>query len=130
MTRAIVVVAATTLLFAGCARPPQAVPTADGIRWEFDVSPYRPSALQAATLRLRAMDASGRPIVLQGFRATAEMPEMDHRGETIAFREVESGLYEAVHTFSMDGRWQIHISGSVKGKRAVARIALDVGGGR
>jgi len=58
------------------------------------------------------------------------MPEMDHRGETIAFREIEPGLYEAVHTFSMDGRWEIRLTGSVKGKRAQVRISLDVGGVR
>jgi len=58
------------------------------------------------------------------------MPEMEHRGEAIAFREIEPGLYEAVHTFSMDGRWEIHITGSVKGTRAEVRIPIDVGGGR
>jgi len=116
------------VLFAGCGRPPQAVPTASGIRWELDVSPHRPAALRAATLRLRAVDASGRPIALQGFRATAGMPEMEHRGETLAFREVEPGLYEALHTFSMDGRWEIRITGSIKGKRAEVRIPLEVGG--
>jgi len=128
MSGAVAVVVAAAVLFAGCGRAPQAVPTASGIRWELDVSPYRPAALRAATLRLRAVDASGRPIALQGFRATAGMPEMEHRGETLAFREVEPGLYEALHTFSMDGRWEIRITGSIKGKRAEVRIPLEVGG--
>jgi hypothetical protein len=125
LTAAVCVAAA--LVLAGCAPPSRPAPVASGIRWELDVSPYRPAALQAATLRLRAFDAAGRPIALQGFRATASMPEMDHRGETIAFREMDAGVYEALHTFSMDGRWEIHISGSVKGKRAEARIPLEVG---
>ena len=121
---------AAAVLLAGCANAPQAVPTASGIRWELDVSPRRPAALRAATLQVRATDASGSPVALQGFRASATMPEMDHRGETIAFREIEPGLYEAVHTFSMDGRWEIRLTGSVKGKRAQVRISLDVGGVR
>lgn len=130
MSRAAVTVAIAAVLSAGCARAPQVVPTASGIRWELEVAPRRPAALRAATLRLRAVDASGAPVSLQGFRATAGMPEMEHRGEAIAFREIEPGLYEAVHTFSMDGRWEIHITGSVKGKRVEVRIPMDVGGGR
>jgi hypothetical protein len=128
-TGAVTLVAAmcAAVLLAGCTPPPRAAPTASGIRWELNVSPYRPAALQAATLQLRAFDAGGRPIVLQGFRATASMPEMDHRGEMVAFREMETGLYEAVHTFSMDGRWEIHVTGSVQGKRAEVRISLVVG---
>ncbi|HEY6103034.1 MAG TPA: FixH family protein [bacterium] len=124
-----VLVLTAALLVAGCAPPPQAAPTASGVRWELDVSPYRPVARQAVTLRLRALDSRGQPIPLQGFRATAVMPERPYRGETIPFREVEPGLYEAVHSFSMDGRWEVHIAGSVKGKRAEARIVLVVGGG-
>lgn len=129
MRRPPALIAVGALLLAGCSRPPQVVPTASGIRWELEVSPFRPAALRPAVLRLRALDSAGRPVVLQGFRATAVMPEMQHRGETIPFREVEPGLYEAVHSFSMDGRWEVHIVGSVKGKRAEARIALVVGGG-
>jgi hypothetical protein len=129
MNLSVLIVLAVVGLAAGCSRPPQAVPTASGIRWELDVSPYRPAALRDATLRLRASDAAGRPIALQGFRATASMPEMTHRGEVIAFREIEPGLYEAVHTFSMDGRWVVHVTGSVKGKRAEGRITVVVGSG-
>lgn len=115
------------LLAAGCAPHPAASPVASGIRWELTVSPLRPAALVTATLRLRAYDASGQPIALQGFRATASMPEMSHRGETIAFRETDPGVYEARHAFSMDGRWEIHISGQVAGRRAEVRIPLEVG---
>lgn len=125
----VVVAAVAALALAGCARPPRVTPTASGIRWQLDVSPYRPAALRNATLRLRAFDTAGRPLALHGFRATASMPEMNHRGDTIAFREVEPGLYEAVHVFSMDGRWEIRISGVVKGERVEDRIVLQIGGG-
>lgn len=124
-----VAVAAGAVLIARCTRPQQTVPTASGIRWTRDVLPLRPSALRPATLRLRAVDASGRAVALQGFRATTSMPEMRHRGETIAFREVDPGVFEALHTFSMDGRWEIRVTGSLKGKRAEARISVIVGGG-
>jgi hypothetical protein len=120
-------ICAVAALIAGCTPGPRAAPEASGVRWELHVSPYRPAALQAATLRLRALDARGEPIVLQGFRATASMPGVNRRGETIAFREMEAGVYEALHSFSTGGRWEIHISGSVKGKRAEFRMTLEVG---
>ena len=125
VTAGICVVA--TAVIAGCAPGPRAAPAASGVRWELDVSPDRPAVLQAVTIRLRAVDARGQPIALQGFRATASMPGGKRRGETIAFREVEAGVYEAFHTFSANGRWEIYIHGFVKGRRAEVRMTLEVG---
>lgn len=119
---------AAALLLTGCARTSKEVPAASGIRLQLEVSPARPAALHPASLRLRVSDASGGPYVLQELRAAADMPEMTHGKETIAFRDVAPGLYEAVHTFSMDGRWEIRVSGRTAGGRAEARFTVEVGG--
>lgn len=55
------------------------------------------------------------------------MPEMTHEPEEILFRQTGPGRYEAQHTFSMDGRWEIKVAGEAEGVRILATFTLHVG---
>lgn len=122
----VTVIVLGVLTIGGCAPRSPAVGTSGGIRGELSVSPRPASALRPVTLRLRLTAEQGEPVALEGLAATADMPEMSH-GSPIAFRPAGSGEYEATHTFSMDGRWEIIVRGMLGGRAVELRVPLEIG---
>ncbi|MDR5684476.1 MAG: FixH family protein [Armatimonadota bacterium] len=119
--------AAAVILFAvACSSPPEAVATGEGWRAELTWT-TRPAALRPVTLRLKLIDASGRPLAIGALSAMATMPEMEHGGETVAFVPVGDGIFEAVHTFSMDGRWTLHAEWTSDGRVHRTEFRIEVG---
>jgi nitrogen fixation protein FixH len=116
---------ALIVLAAGCAPAPQAVAT--GERWRMTLSSNpQARALRPVTLTLRVTDPAGRPIAVDRMRATAGM-QMTHQGDPVAFLAVAPGIYEARHTFSMDGTWIITLAGVGSGAPLAAEFPVEVG---
>lgn len=121
------VVLLCVLALVACASVSAAEVSGEGWKARLEWSPAPPRALRTATLRLRIADDSGRPLGIPKLRAVASMPEMAHGPEEILFREVAPGRYEAQHAFSMDGRWEVRVTGEGAGVRVVATFNLSVG---
>lgn len=117
------------LVLAACASPSSAT-RASGEGWgaHLEWAPARPRALRPVALRLRVEDPTGKPLPLTRLRVTASMPRMTHRAEDVPFRRIVPGTYEATHTFSMDGRWELRVEGTTApGAQVTATFTLDVG---
>ncbi|MDR7415463.1 MAG: FixH family protein [Armatimonadota bacterium] len=115
------------LALAACASVSAAEVSGEGWKARLEWSPASPRALRTTALRLRIEDGSGKPLGLSKLRAVASMPEMVHGPEEILFREVAPGRYEAQHVFSMDGRWEIRVTGESGGVQVLASFNLSVG---
>jgi nitrogen fixation protein FixH len=117
---------AAILLIVGCAPSPEAVVvTGEGWRAEL-AKTSRPVALRQVTLRLRIVDAAGRPLAVTDLSAVTDMPEMDHGAETVRFLPAADGVFEAVHTFSMGGWWEVRVEWNSGPHRQSAEFRVDV----
>jgi nitrogen fixation protein FixH len=117
---------ATVVLIAGCAPSPAVVVT--GEEWRAELTwTSQPVALRPVTLRLRFVDAAGRPLAVGDLSAKANMPEMDHGAETVRFLPTADGVFEAAHTFSMDGAWMIRAEWQSGARRESAQFRIEVG---
>jgi len=122
----LVLVAIVVAFSAGCGGAPEV--SASGAGWTATLSwtpPLLP--LRESRLRLRLVGTADDPVTIEDAHALAIMPLMRHRGDPIPFRSVRPGRYEALHTFSMDGEWEIRVSGRAKGTRFVTSFRVDVG---
>ncbi|MDR5709290.1 MAG: FixH family protein [Armatimonadota bacterium] len=115
------------LLLGACAPNPTAQVSGEGWKVSLEWFPARPQALRPVTLRLRIQDGTGHPLAITNLQVRASMPEMTHEPEEIPFRQAGPGHYEAQHAFSMDGRWEIRVSGQAEGVRILATFTLDAG---
>lgn len=122
-----ILVAACALLAAGCAWSPSRQVQAEGWTATLSWTPPHPVALQPVTLRLRVAGSSGAVPDADGVQAEAAMPEMEHGGETVEFRRVGPGTYEARHAFSMDGRWVIRLRAQPASGIPDAAFPVEVG---
>lgn len=120
---------AAGLALVACSPPAgSATVVGDGWKVTLEWSPGRPKALQPAHLVLRVGDRADRPLEVEALQAEADMPEMSHKPDELRFRKIGQGTYEAVHTFSMDGRWRVRVTGIVTGSGLEASFELNVGG--
>ncbi|MDQ7842299.1 MAG: FixH family protein [Armatimonadota bacterium] len=122
----LVVLAAIAVLAAGCGGRPQAA-ASDDITVEVSTVPRAVAALRPVTLVVRCRDRAGRPVAVRISEARLAMPEMSHGAERIVLHPAGAGRYEASHTFSMDGVWQLQIRGVVGGRAFAAQIPIHVG---
>jgi len=122
-----VVVLLGAVALAGCARTPQAATSGDDWRVELTTEPQTVMALHRVVLRLRVTDRNGAALDITDLTADADMPEMSHGKTRISLRRTGVGAFEAGHTFSMDGRWEIHLGGRREGRPFAAVVALQVG---
>jgi hypothetical protein len=114
-------------LSAACAGQPVATARGDDWKIVLTTGPRRPVALRPAALTLRVSDSAGAPVDITGLEVFAGMPDMEHGESRITFRRTAPGTYEAGHTFSMDGNWEIRLAGRRKGAPFEARLSLEVG---
>lgn len=126
-TRRTAAALATVVLIAGCAPSPAVVVTREEWRAELTWT-SQPVALRPVTLRLRFVDAAGRPLAVGDLSAKANMPEMDHGADPVRFLPAADGVFEAAHTFSMDGAWMIRAEWQSGARRESAEFRIDVGG--
>jgi len=114
------------VLAAACGgRSPAA--TSGDVQVELSAAPRTIAALRPVTLELRFTDQHGRPLAPQTVEARASMPEMAHGAENVTFKPVGQGRYEAAHTFSMDGQWEIEVQALIEGKQIMTRVSIRVG---
>jgi len=85
------------------------------------------AALRSAVLRLRLVDPQGKPLPPEELQAEAVMSSMSHEREAIIFRPAGPGGYEATHTFSMDGQWEVRVRGRLEGRAFAATFHVQVG---
>jgi nitrogen fixation protein FixH len=126
-TRRTAAALAVILLIAACSPPPTVV-TVAGEGWRAELAwTSQPVALRPVTLRLRFVDAAGRPLAVGDLSAKANMPEMDHGADPVRFLPAAEGVFEAAHTFSMDGAWMIRAEWQSGARRESAEFRIDVG---
>jgi len=114
------------VLAAGCGGRPQAA-ASDGITVEVSTVPRAVVALRPVTLVVRCRDRQGRPVAARITGAHLSMPEMSHGVEHIVLHPAGGGRYEASHTFSMDGVWQLEIRGVAGREEFTTRVPIPVG---
>jgi len=118
--------ALVAVLAGGCGARTEAVDSSD-IRVEVSTVPRAVAALRPVTLQVRCADRRGRPVTAQMIEARLSMPEMAHGEETVTLQPAGDGRYEAAHTFSMDGVWELEVHGVAAGKEFRTRVPIRIG---
>lgn len=116
---------ASTLLMAGCSRPPEPLPV---VEIEHEISP-QPARVGPATLSLKLADGAGNMIKEAHIAIEADM---SHPGMSPLFaeaKETEPGRYQAHLEFQMAGDWVILLHVTLPGGKKIER-QIDVRGVR
>jgi hypothetical protein len=122
-TLPLLLVALHACVFGAACRPH---PASADVRIESTVVPA-PPAVGAATLTLRLLDRSGKPIRGAKLEVEAHMSHPGMAPVVVQVTERSAGLYEAPLQFTMPGDWIVLVSGSLAGGEAV-RHRIDVRG--
>ena len=119
--------AAASALSLSCSAPPGA--SASGTAWKATLtwSPGVIAPLGPTALRLRLIDHQGNALDAEDLQAEAVMASMSHAREAVTFRSAGLGEYEATHSFSMDGRWELRLRGGLNGGSFIATFQVPVG---